>query len=160
MGKALVLLALLGDIGLKNEGVSVGPVNTLNCVGTIIDCSRVGSTGVVTIGDGGIYGSFTSDGGVYGSFTSDGGYYGNSTFIPDGGTYGSFTGDGGYYGSFDSDGGTYGDGTSASLAASMTRAVTVGGPALPSPRRSRFPMPPCNAVRRTGCGLAKPLGAP
>ncbi len=47
----LLLLAttVLADVPLKNEGVSVGNVITLDCVGSAINCTRTLSTGTITI---------------------------------------------------------------------------------------------------------------
>lgn len=66
---ALAFLAqlTLGDIVLKNEGVSQGQVQTLDCVGSAITCARIGSAGFIVV-DAGV--PFTPDGGSYGSVTS------------------------------------------------------------------------------------------
>lgn len=47
----LLLLAttVLADVPLKNEGVSVGNVITLDCVGSAINCTRTLSTGTITV---------------------------------------------------------------------------------------------------------------
>lgn len=55
MRKTLLLLLLatagvaIADTVLKNEGSTVGPVKTLNCVGGGLDCTRTGTTGTVTV---------------------------------------------------------------------------------------------------------------
>lgn len=51
----LVSAVALADVVLKNHGAPVGPVVTLDCVGSGVACSRTGSTGYITVnvGDGG-----------------------------------------------------------------------------------------------------------
>lgn len=52
---ALVATLLLGQVVLKEEGVTVGAVNSINCTGGLVTCSRVGSAGTLEVGspDGG-----------------------------------------------------------------------------------------------------------
>jgi len=50
----LLPLVAFGDIILKDESTRVGPVTTLNCVGSDVTCTRSGATAVLTISvDGG-----------------------------------------------------------------------------------------------------------
>ncbi len=45
----LIPLVLFSDMLLKNQGVPLGPVVILNCVGTNISCTRDGGTGYITM---------------------------------------------------------------------------------------------------------------
>ena len=52
-GLLLVAGAAFADTTLKNEGTTVGPVNTINCVGEGINCTRSGATAIVNVTGGG-----------------------------------------------------------------------------------------------------------
>ncbi len=63
---ALVLVSsfALADTLLKDEGSTIGPVLSLNCVGPEITCTRSGNTGVVTVvATAPLFTSTTTDGG-------------------------------------------------------------------------------------------------
>lgn len=64
MKKVLPFLLLstvaFGQVLLKDEGVSKGPVNAIDCIGTGVTCARSGATGTVTISAGGGGGAPTS----------------------------------------------------------------------------------------------------
>lgn len=62
--KLLIVAALVvggyavAEVVLKDEGTRVGPVNTINCSGAGVTCTRSGNTGTITVSASG-----TSDGG-------------------------------------------------------------------------------------------------
>lgn len=59
----LVLLLLLNDVVVKDEGVSIGPVISLNCVGDAITCTKVGTGARIYI-DAGTAGADTCTAGA------------------------------------------------------------------------------------------------
>jgi hypothetical protein len=59
---AVLMAAPLGQppLRLQDEGVTVGQVDTLNCVGTGIACTRTGARGTLTVAGGGAGGAPTT----------------------------------------------------------------------------------------------------
>jgi len=57
---ALIAALVVGQVVLKDEGTTLGPVNSINCVGSGVACTRTGSAGTVTASGGGGSGTVTS----------------------------------------------------------------------------------------------------
>ncbi len=57
---AALLLSQVNSVRLIDEGVNVGPVTSINCLGTGVVCSRSGPAGTMTITSGGGSGTVTS----------------------------------------------------------------------------------------------------